>query len=118
MPTLEEVSVWIGENLLDASLWDSSGYTKQDKAVNQANRNLQRWYPDQTLTAAVVSFQAIWELQALDPALKFQRQGVKQVSDRGESISYGDRDKVAPEVRDIFGAPVDQLMRLEGGELR
>jgi hypothetical protein len=119
MPTVETVAQWIQENVLDSSAWDNS--TKQAVAVTQATRNLQRWYPDEEHTDEVVAYQAIWELQGIDPALKYQKHGVKSVADSGERIDYGDlmRDKVAPEVRDILGSPVDEYegAALYGGRL-
>ncbi|WP_172369568.1 hypothetical protein [Sporosarcina jiandibaonis] len=114
MPTVEEVSVWIALNVLDSQAWDDA--TKKDLAVVQASRNLSRWYPEIELTTDVVSFQAIWELQGLDPALKYQKQGVKAVTDSGERIDYVHRDKVAPDVRDLLGPPFDELEEAEDDE--
>lgn len=99
-----EVGDWIQSNILDTDAWDRSA--KQVIAVVQAERNLGRWYPDVTLTVEVVAYQSIWELQGIDPALKYQKHNVKQVSDNGESVSYkdGERPVVAPEVESILGS--------------
>lgn len=122
-----EVGDWIQSNILDSDAWDRSA--KQAIAVVQAVRNLARWYPDVTLTVDVISYQSIWELQGTDPALKYQKHNVKQVSDNGESVSYkdGERPVVSPDVRDLLGATTDELAEVEaeeaaqcqyGGELR
>lgn len=111
MPTVESVGEWIALNVLDSQAWDD--FDKKDLAVVQASRNLIRWYPDVTLTDEHISFQAIWELQGLDPALKYQKQGVKAVTDSGERIDYVSRSKVAPDVRDELGPPIDEREELE-----
>lgn len=122
-----EVGDWIQSNILDTEAWDRS--PKQAIAVVQAERNLARWYPDVTLTVDVISYQSIWELQGIDPALKYQKHNVKQVSDNGESVSYkdGERPVISPDVRDLLGPTTDELAELEaeeaaqrqyGGELR
>lgn len=107
--TSTEVGVWIAANMLDSDAWDRS--TKQAVAVTQAERNLGRWYPDETLTVDHVAYQAIWELQGVDPALKYQKQNVKQVTDEGEQVSYKDgmRDIVAPDVRELLGSTAEEL---------
>ncbi|QWU17390.1 hypothetical protein SAMN04487895_104224 [Paenibacillus sophorae] len=109
MPTTEEVAAWIVGNVLDTEAWDKKP-EKQPLAVKQAERNLSRWYPEVELMVEVVSLQAIWELQGLDPALKFQRHAVKSLNDNGEGITYsGIRDVVAPEVRELLGKPAFEL---------
>jgi hypothetical protein len=115
MPTIQEVSDYIAVNILDSSVWDKASVELQEKAVKTTERNLIRWYPSATLTVDVVSFQTIWELQGLDPALKLQKQGVKSVGSDGESITYRSRDKIAPDVREVLGDPAGE--RLEGGAL-
>jgi hypothetical protein len=117
MPTLESVDAWIQANILDSKVWDNS--KKQELAVTQATRNLYRWYPEVDLTAEVVAHQAIWEIEGTDPALKFQKHGVKSVSEGEDRIDYLTRDKVAPEVREILGVPSYELTEvfLEGGSL-
>lgn len=120
MPTLETVDLWIQGNVLDRSAWDRS--SEKSIAVLQAERNLARWYPDSEITDEFVAYQAIWELQGMDPALKFQKQGVKSVSEGEDRIDYLYRDKVAPDVREILGPPAFELIEeapviLEGGRL-
>lgn len=112
-----DVGDWIQANLLDTDAWDRS--TKHAVAVVQAERNLSRWYPDVALTVEIVAYQAIWELQGNDPALKYQKHNVKQVSDNGESVSYkdGERPVVAPDVRDLLGPTADELAELEAEEM-
>lgn len=120
MPTLETVDLWIQENVLDRSAWGRS--SEKSIATTQATRNLQRWYPAVPLTDELLAYQAIWELQGMDPALKFQKQGVKSVSEGEARIDYLDRNKVAPDVREILGPPAFELIEeapaiLEGGRL-
>jgi hypothetical protein len=115
MPTVETVDAWIRDNVLDSKPWDES--QKQQLAVTQAIRNLELWYPDDELNDEVVALQAIWEIKGTDPALKFQRQGVKAVSEGSDRIDYTVRDKVAPDVRGVLGAPDDEKVMLEGGAL-
>ncbi|WP_370221999.1 hypothetical protein [Cytobacillus sp.] len=120
MPTLETVDLWILGNILDRKDWVSS--EEKEIAVTQATRNLQRWYPGVLITDELLAYQAIWELQGIDPALKFQKQGVKSVSEGEDRIDYLDRDKVAPDVREILGPPAFELIEeapviLEGGRL-
>lgn len=107
--TAQEVGQWIADNVLDSEAWDKS--TKKELAVKQAERNLSRWYPEAELTVDVVSYQAIWELQGIDPALKYQRHNVRSVSDNGESVHYkdGERPVVAPDVREILGPTADEI---------
>lgn len=111
-----EVGKWIESNLLDTDAWDRS--PKQAVAVIQAERNLSRWYPDSELVVAIVAYQAVWELQGIDPALKYQKHNVKTVTDNGETVSYkdGERPVVAPDVRELMGATADELAELEAEE--
>lgn len=117
MSTVESVDAWIRTNILDSAVWDDS--SKQEIAVTQAVRKVQRWYPKSDLTDELVAYQAIWELQGLDPVLKYQKQGVKSLRDRGEEISYSERDNIAPEVKELLGEPLGRLddIPLFGGEL-
>lgn len=114
MPTAETVGEWIALNVLDSQAWDDTA--KKDLAVVQASRNLTRWYPDDELNVEHIAFQAIWELQGLDPALKYQKQGVKSVTDSGERIDYESRDKVAVDVRDLLGPPIYEIEESESEE--
>lgn len=109
MFTAEQVGEWLAANVLDTDAWDKSN--KQVVAVTQAERNLFRWYPAADLEVQHVAYQAVWELQGLDPALKYQKHGVKTVADNGESVSYKDtaRDVVAPDVRQMLGKTADEL---------
>ncbi|GGH17298.1 hypothetical protein [Paenibacillus segetis] len=111
-----EVGDWIHANLLDTDAWDRS--TKQAVAVIQAERVLSRWYPDVELITELVAYQAVWELQGIDPALKYQKHNVKTVADNGESVSYkdGERPVVSPDVRDLLGPTADELAELEAEE--
>lgn len=107
--TSTEVGVWIAANMLDSDAWDRS--TKQAVAVVQAERNLARWYPDVALSVDHVAYQTVWELQGVDPALKYQKHNVKQVTDEGEQVSYKDgmRDIVAPDVRELLGPTAEEI---------
>ncbi|MGP0583700.1 hypothetical protein [Paenibacillus timonensis] len=112
----QEVADWIAVNLLDADAWDRAGEQKQGVAVVQAERNLARWYPDiSPMAVSIVAFQAVWELQGIDPALKYLKHNVKTVSDNGESISYkdGDRPAIAPDVRELLGPAADEIAERE-----
>lgn len=114
-----EVADWIAANMLDSEAWDRAPEPKQGVAVVQAGRNLARWYPDITpMAVSIVAFQAVWELQGIDPALKYQKHNVKTVSDNGESISYkdGERPDVAPDVRALLGPTADELAEKEAAE--
>jgi hypothetical protein len=120
MPTITSVDNWIRENVLDNQAWNNN--TEQiGVAFAQAVRNLTRWYPTVELTDELVSYQSIWELQALDPVLKYQKHGVRAISEGNDRIDYLTRDKVAPDVRDILGAPsyetAEETIILEGGML-
>jgi hypothetical protein len=121
MPTLETVDLWIKANVLDTKAWDDA--LKKDIAVIQVNRNLKKWYPEVELTDELVGYQAIWELQELDPVLKYQKQGLKHISEDGDRIEFGKRDRVSPDVRDILGSPLyenteeESIAPLEGGTL-
>lgn len=120
MPTVDEINAWIQSNVLDSQVWDKS--EKKEVAIVQAERNLKRWYPEVELSNEVLSYQVIWELQGVDPAIKYQKQGVKMLDDSGERIDYGDRtrDVVSPEVREILGTPLferEETVILEGGIL-
>lgn len=123
MPTLESVNTWIQGNIIDTKVWDDS--SRKEVAIVQASRNLKRWYPDVELDDETVSYQVIWELQGLDPAIKYQKQGVKMLADGGDRVDYGERtrDIVAPEVREVLGTPLfekeeeQSTVTLEGGKL-
>lgn len=109
MFTIDEVGAWLAANVLDTDAWDKS--SKQAVAVTQAERNLAIWYPGETLDVQHVAYQAVWELQGLDPVLKYQKHGVKTIADNGESVSYKDavRDIVAPDVRRLLGKTAEEL---------
>ncbi|KUP22445.1 hypothetical protein [Paenibacillus sp. DMB5] len=113
MFTPEEVSAWIAANVLDSEAWDKA--KKPAVAVTQSERNLARWYPAIVLTVPMVAMQAIWELQGIDPALKYQKHNVKTVTDNGETVSYKDgaRPAVAPDVHDMLGPTADELAEEE-----
>jgi hypothetical protein len=118
MPTQETVDLWIKTNVLDSKAWDDA--VKKEIAVIQASRNIQKWYSEVELTDELVGLQALWELQALDPVLKYQKQGLKHISEDGDRIEFGSRDRVSPDVRDILGAPLfegESGVTLEGGML-
>ncbi|THE09945.1 hypothetical protein E1I69_20475 [Bacillus timonensis] len=59
----------------------------------------------------------------MDPVLKYQKQGLKHISEDGDRIEFGSRDRVAPDVRDILGAPLYEIEEeeskgtLDGGML-
>ena len=117
---VSDVFAFIELNVLDKSAWEKS--EAQATAINQAVLHLERWYPDAVLDAEIVAYQSIWEVEGADPALKYQKQGVKYVSDGGERIDYSERNRVAPDVRDILGAPSFEIedeapVELYGGEL-
>ncbi|MUG45522.1 hypothetical protein [Paenibacillus woosongensis] len=114
----QEVADWIAANMLDTEAWDRGTEQRQTVAIKQAERNLARWYPDVVLTAEIVAYQTVWELQGIDPALKYQKHNVKTVSDNGESISYkdGERSLVAPDVRALLGSTADELAEEEAAE--
>lgn len=114
----QEVADWIAANMLDTDAWDRGTEQRQTVAINQAERNLARWYPDVELTAEIIAYQTVWELQGIDPALKYQKHNVKTVSDNGETISYkdGERPDVAPDVRSLLGPTADELAEEEAEE--
>ncbi|NUU62695.1 hypothetical protein [Paenibacillus agri] len=113
MLTTDEVSTWIADNVLDTAAWDKLPL-KQPLAIKQAERNLTRWYPTVVLTVELVSLQAIWEMEGLDPALKYQKHSVKSVNDNGEGVTYsGIRDVVAPDVRDLLGKTASEIAEEE-----
>ncbi|KAB2335082.1 hypothetical protein [Bacillus mesophilum] len=107
MPTVESVDAWIRFNVLDSQAWTSS--ERKYVAFVQANRTLSRSYSEAALTDELIAYQAIWELQGLDPALKYQKQGVKSVSDGSDRIDYNPRDVIAPDVRMILGTPLYEI---------
>lgn len=114
----QTVNDWIADNLLDTDAWDRATEPKQNVAVKQAERNLVRWYPGVTMTDEIVAYQSVWELQGIDPALKYQKHNVKSVADNGESVSYKDgaRDVVAPDVRALLGPTADEVAEQEAEE--
>ncbi len=114
-----EVGGWIIANMLDAEAWLRASEQRQTVAVVQAERNLARWYPDVELSAEIVAYQSVWELQGIDPALKYQKHNVKTVTDNGETVSYkdGERPVVAPDVHALLGPTADELAELEAEEV-
>lgn len=108
MPTLDTVDTWIQENLLESDVW--TNFERQNVAYLQATRNLGNWYPDIALSDEVVAAQVIWEIKGLDPILKYSGQGVRSLTDNEERVDYGDyiRPKVAPEVHNLIGPPIDE----------
>lgn len=108
----QEVADWIAANMLDTDAWDRASEQKQAVAVVQAERNLARWYPEiSPMAVSIVAFQAVWELQGIDPALKYLKHNVKTITDNGESVSYkdGERPAVAPDVRELLGPTADEI---------
>ncbi|MGI2294173.1 hypothetical protein [Paenibacillus sp. GXUN7292] len=114
----QAVNDWISENLLDTEAWQRSSEQRQSVAVKQAERVLARWYPEVELTTELVAYQSVWELQGIDPALKYQKHNVKTVADNGETVSYkdGERPVVAPDVRELLGATAEELAEIEAEE--
>lgn len=114
----QEIADWIAANMLDTDAWERGTEQRQTVAIKQAERSLTRWYPDVELTAEIIAYQAVWELQGIDPALKYQKHNVKTVSDNGESVSYKDGEwpAVAPDVRSLLGPTADELAEEETAE--
>ncbi|MBB6689911.1 hypothetical protein H7B90_00705 [Cohnella xylanilytica] len=114
----QEVADWIAANMLDTYAWDRASEHKQTVAIVQAERNLARWYPSTDLVVSLVAYQAVWELQGVDPALKYLKHNVKSIGDNGESISYkdGERDSVAPDVRELLGATAEEVAKQKAVE--
>ncbi|MHA6484471.1 hypothetical protein ACX1C1_21475 [Paenibacillus sp. strain BS8-2] len=104
------VNDWIVDNMLDSEAWLRAGEQKQSVAVKQAERKLTLWYPEIELVVALVAYQAVWELQGVDPALKYQKHNVKTVQDSGESVTFKDgvRPAVAPDVLVLLGPPAGE----------
>ncbi|WP_339292731.1 hypothetical protein MKY48_08670 [Paenibacillus sp. FSL W8-0187] len=116
----QEVGAWIMANMLDTDAWDRASDQKRIVAVVQAERNLARWYPKiSPMAVSIVAFQTVWELQGIDPALKYQKHNVKTVSDNGESISYKEEERpdVAPDVRALLGPTAAELAEKEAAEV-
>lgn len=112
----QEIADWITSNLLDTEAWERASEQRQSIAVVQAERKLANWYPTiNPMAVSIIAFQSVWELQGLDPALKYQKHNVKTISDNGESVSYKDgiRPDVAPDVRELLGATAHELSELE-----
>jgi hypothetical protein len=115
----QEVADWIAANMLDTEAWDRASEQRQTVAVVQAERNLTRWYPEiSPMAVSIIAFQAVWELQGIDPALKYLKHNVKTITDNGESVSYkdGERPAVAPDVRELLGPTADEMAASEAEE--
>lgn len=101
---------YFGTNVLFTDEWDSAEYSKKDKALNNAENQLYRYYSSYDITdttkqipATAIYEQALWLLR-LDESIRKAEQGVRQISVSGVTIAI-DRapDYIAPEVRKILG---------------
>lgn len=95
----QEVKGFIEANILHSALWDSADVNRQQKAVNNAEMNLQNYYgQSKELPVMAIALQTMWLLK-IDDTIQRAEQGVTSVSVAGMSISLSQIDRsIAPEV--------------------
>lgn len=107
MVTVEQVTQFVDENVLQSELYDTATETVRNKAVKNAERSLRRSltvYRDKdTLPVEDVAEQAIWLLK-MDDTMQRAELGATSISMSGVSISFNDKDRsVAPAVLSKYG---------------
>lgn|SRR5690554_555026 len=118
--TLEQAEKYFDEYVLHSDAWDESDNKRKQKALNNAERVLYRYYSEYDETSEsnklpweAVCEQALWMLRMNDAVLQAE-QGVMQVSADGVSVlTKGNAtDSIAPEAKRIVADAKDTMGRV------
>lgn len=99
MVDVRDVVAYVDENVLRSEAFDNATEKEQLKAVNQAEKILQRVLPDvykDGVPIEDVAEQALWLLK-IDDSVERAEQGATAIKVDGISISYSEMDRtIAP----------------------
>lgn len=118
--TLEQAEDYFDEYVLHSEEWDETEDKRKQKALNNAEQVLYRYYntydeneADNRLPWQAVCEQALWMLRMNDAILQAE-QGVMQVSADGVSVLTKGQatDLIAPEAKRIVADAKDTMGRI------
>lgn len=118
--TLEQAEEYFDEYVLHSEEWDEADSKRRQKALNNAERVLYRYYSEYDETSEsnrlpweAVCEQAVWMLRMNDAVLQAE-QGVMQVSAEGVSVLTKGKaaDTIAPEAKRIVADAKDTMGRV------
>ncbi len=106
MSELEQVSLFIAENVYHSDVYDRATDVQRQKAINSAKRTLQRvlphFYSEQVPIEAIAE-QAIW-LMRIDDTMQRAEMGVTSISIDGISLAISEKNRsIAPIVLELNG---------------
>lgn len=95
MTKVDDINLFINNNVLHSGVWDTADDTQRLKAVNQAERSLKRYFPKRYKDSIPVDHlaeQTIWLLK-IDDMIQRAEMGATSISIDGISISYSQKDR-------------------------
>lgn len=95
MDRVQEVEIFIAENILHSGVWDNATESQKVKAINQAERTLKRYFPDYyegSIPVEHTAEQCIW-IMKIDDMVQRSELGATYISVDGISISYSNKDR-------------------------
>ena len=108
MPTVDEVTLYIAENVLHSKLYDNCTPEVKIKVVNQAKSTLFRYMPDvyrdtENLPVEDVAEQVLWLLK-MDDTMQRAEMGALMITVDGVQIQMKDMDRtIAPKLMALYG---------------
>lgn len=105
---LEQVTLYIEENILHSKLFDSASTSQKNKAVNQAINTLLRYLPAvyksrETLPVEDVAEQVLWLLK-LDDTMQRADMGATMITVDGIQVMLKDMDRtITPAILNLYG---------------
>lgn len=114
MDKMQQVDLFIRDNILHSTVWDSANELQKLKAVNQSERTLKRYFSKtykDDVPIEHLSHQAIWLLK-MDDFIQRAELGATSISIDGISIAYSQKD------RSVCPFIMEELNLSEGWNLR
>ncbi len=114
MDKMQQVDLFIKDNILHSTVWDSANELQKLKAVNQSERTLKRYFPKiykEGVPVEHLSHQSIWLLK-IDDFVQRAEIGATSISVDGISIAYSQKD------RSVCPFIMEELNLSEGWNLR
>lgn len=114
MDKMQQVDLFIRDNILHSTVWDSANELQKLKAVNQSERTLKRYFSKtykDDVPIEHLSHQAIWLLK-MDDFIQRAELGATSISIDGISIAYSEKD------RSVCPFIMEELNLSEGWNLR
>lgn len=105
---LDQVSLYVEENILHSKLFDNATPSQKNKAVNQAMNTLLRYLPAvyksrESLPVEDVAEQVLWLLK-MDDTMQRAEMGTTMISVDGMQVMVKEMDRtIAPAIMNLYG---------------